>query len=148
MSSLCWRRGEANGKDVEAVVEVQPEAAGGNLLAEVAVRGGDDPQVHFAPLQRSHGAEFVFLKQAQQLHLHFEREIANLVEEGGAAVGQLHESALALDGAAESALGMAEKFAFHQGSDQRTAIDGHKLARRIGVVNGAGHHFLTRAAFP
>ena len=32
--------------------------------------------------------------------------------------------------------GMAEKLAFHQGTHQRTAIDGHKLASRIGVVKG------------
>ena len=37
------------------------------------------------------GAEFPLLEQAQQLDLHVERQIADLVEEGGAAVGQFDQ---------------------------------------------------------
>jgi hypothetical protein len=99
-------------------------------------------------LQGAYGAEFVLLDQAQQLHLHVERQIADLIEESRAAVGQFHQSAFALDGPAESTLDMAEELAFHQGSHQRTTVDRYKLSARIGVVDGAGDYLFARAAFP
>ena len=109
--------------------------------------GGDDAQIDLAPLQCAHRAELALLEQAQQLHLHFQRQVADFVEEGGAAVGQLDQALFVLDGAAESALDVAEQLAFHQGADQRAAVDGHELAARVGVVDGARHHLLAGAGF-
>ena len=49
-------------------------------------------------------AEFAFLHEAEQFHLHLEREVADFVEERRAAIGHLHQSLLVLDRAAERAL--------------------------------------------
>ena len=58
--------------------------------------------------------EPAFLEDAEQLGLHGQRNLADLVEEDGAAVGQL-EPALALaDGAGEGPFLVAEELAFQQ----------------------------------
>ena len=111
------------------------------------MRGGDDPQIHALPLQRANRAELLLLDETQQLDLHFERQVANLVEERGAAVGQLHQALLVFHGAAERPLDVAEQLALHERAHQRSAIDGHKLPARVGIVDGARHHFLPRSAF-
>ena len=88
----------------------------------------------------------LLLHQAQQLDLHLERQVADLVEEGRAAVGQFDQAPFVLRGAAERALDVAEQFALHERADQRAAVDGDELAARIGVVDGARDHFLAGAA--
>ena len=97
-------------------------------------------------MQSADGAELAFLDEAEQLDLHFEREIADFVEEGGAAVGQLDQSLLVLDGAAESTLDVAEQLAFHERAHQRAAVDGDELTARVGIVYGPRHHLFARAA--
>ena len=108
--------------------------------------GGHDAEIDLAPVQSADGAELAFLDEAEQLDLHFEREIADFVEEGSAAIGQLDQSLLVLDGAAESALDVAEQLAFHERADQRAAVDGDKLTARVGVVHGPRHHLFAGAA--
>ena len=55
ISSLRSRSGrQVDGEDVQPVEQVLAEAAGGDFGFQVAMRGGDDPQVHLAPLQRAH----------------------------------------------------------------------------------------------
>ena len=111
------------------------------------MRGRDHPDVHLVLLQRADRTELVLLQQTQQLHLHFERQIADLVEEGCAAIRYFDQAPLGFRRACEGAPGMPEQLAFDQRPDQRTAVDGHKFAGRIGVVDGARHHLLASAAF-
>ena len=90
----------------------------------------------------------MLLQQAEQLDLHFERQVADLVEESGAAVGQLNEALLGVTGAGECTSGVAKQLAFHERTDQRTTVDGNKVAGRAGVVDGARDNLLAGAAFP
>ena len=60
-----------------------------DLLLEIAVRRGDDAHVDLDRLAAADPLELALLQDAQQLDLHVQRELADLVEEQRAAVGQL-----------------------------------------------------------
>src|SRR5207253_1252384 len=83
----------------------------------------------------------------QQLDLELQGEIADFVEERSAAVGQVDQPPLRFACAGEGALDVAEQLALHQGSNQGSAIDGHKIPAGVAVVNGLGDHFFSHAGF-
>src|SRR5438093_5266090 len=85
---------QMDGDNVQAIEEVLTETAGGDLGLEIAMGGGNDADVRLAPKRRPYRAEFAFLNQAEQLHLHFQGQVADLVEEGRAAVGQFDQALL------------------------------------------------------
>src|SRR5579872_2781199 len=66
--------------DVEPVVEVLAEPSGRHLGHQIAIGGGDDPHVGLrgVPTDR---LVLAFLQDAEELHLHGGRELADLVEE-------------------------------------------------------------------
>ena len=140
------QRGQVDHEDVQAVEKVEPEPAVGHFGLDVAMGGGDDSQIDLPPVQRAHRAQFLLLDQPQQLDLHFERQIADFVEKGGAAVGHLHQALLVVHGSAEGALDVSEQLAFHERAHQRAAIDGNEAVARARIVNGAGHHLFPGAA--
>src|SRR5690606_16165202 len=88
----------------EAVEEVLAEPPGADLLLEVAVRGGDDAHVDLDRLDAAHALDLALLEHAQQLRLEIELELAELVEEDGAAVGELEDPLARRDRARERAL--------------------------------------------
>ena len=108
-----------------------------HLLRQVAVGGGDDAHVD---LDRALGADRVdlaFLQGAQQLDLHVQRQLADLVQEQGAAVGLLELAQVLVGGAGEAALLVAEQDGFDQVLRDGAAVDGDErlagaLARRRG----------------
>src|SRR5262249_37714832 len=140
------KRRQAHREDVQPEVEILPETRRGDLRLQVAMCRRDDPQIHLAPLSRAYRAKFLLLQQAKQLDLQFQRQIADLVEERRAAIGQFDQSLLILRRAAERTLHVPEQFALHQRADQRAAVDRDEPAARIGLVDAARNHFLARAA--
>ena len=120
--ALAQRRHHA-GDHVQAVEEVLAEAARRDLRLQVAVGGGDDPHVDLDGLLAADALELLLLQHAQQLELQAGRHVADLVEEQGAAVGQLEPAELALDGAGEGALLVAEQLGLEQRLGQRAAVD-------------------------
>ena len=74
--------------------------------------------------------ELALLQHAQQLGLHRRRDVADLVEEQRAAVGELEAAELALDGAGERALLVAEQLALEQRLGERAAVDLDERAAR------------------
>ena len=87
-------------------------------------------------------------KHAQQLGLHLQADVADLVEEQRAAVGQLEAADLVAVGAGERALDVAEQLAFQQARRQGGAVDlDERLAGpRAVVVDAPGQQFLAGAA--
>jgi hypothetical protein len=67
--------------DVETVEEVCAEAAGGDVLGEVAVGGGDDADVGLAVACGADAAEATLFEEAQELDLRLRGHLADLVEE-------------------------------------------------------------------
>ncbi|MNZ11188.1 hypothetical protein D3C78_280510 [compost metagenome] len=145
---LAQRR-HLDGEDVEAVVEILAEAAGLDHLFEVLVGGGDDAHVDVLGLVAADPLEGALLQHAQQLDLHLQRHVADLVEEQGAAVGQFEAPCPAGDGTGEGALLMAEELAFQQFRRDGAAVDRHerRFAALGMVVQVARHHFLAGAGF-
>src|SRR5207247_7786669 len=81
-------------RDGEAVEEVVAEAPALHLVVEVAPRRRDHPDVDAEAPVAADAAHLAPLDRAEQLRLERELEVADLVDEEGAAVGLL-EHALA-----------------------------------------------------
>ena len=128
---------QADGEHIEAVIQIQPEPSGGDLRLQIAMRSGDDPYIHLSPCCGSHGAHLPFLNQAEEFYLHIQRQIADFVEERRAFIGYLDKPLFRFGGICEGALDVPEQLALHEGAYQRAAIDGHKLAAGVSVVDGA-----------
>ena len=134
--------------DVEPVIEVLAEAAGGDLFGQAAVGGGDDPDVDRLGDAAADALDLAGLERAEQLDLGVERQLADLVEEDGRAVGILEAADMAVEGAGEGALLMAEQHQFDEILRDRAAIDDVKLllAARARGVDRLGDDLLARAA--
>ena len=143
---LAQRR-HAQAHHREAEEEIGAEAPFVDLARQVAVGGGDDAHVDGARRRGAERRDLAALDDAEQLGLQRQRQLADLVEEDGAAVGHLQQ-ALALGvGAGEGALGVAEELRLHELAEERAAVDddeGAVLARRL-VVDALGDLLLAGA---
>ena len=88
--------GQPDRERVDAVVEVLAEPAVADELVERPVGGRDQAEVHLDRLLAAEALEAPVFEHAQQLGLRDEREVADLVEEQRAAIGQLHAAGLAI----------------------------------------------------
>jgi hypothetical protein len=88
------------------------------------------------------------LQHAQELGLQLGLERGDLVQEQRAAVGQLEASQLALEGAGERALLVAEQLGLDQRVGDGGRVHGHErlVASRALPVDGAGDQLLAGAA--
>ena len=141
------QRRQLHRHDRQPVVEVLAEAPLLHPLLQLAVGGGDDAHVHRPLLvgaDRDHGA---VLEHPQQLGLGRQRHVADLVQEQGAAVGELELALLGGVGAGEGALDVAEELGLDQGLRQGGAIDGDEAPPRAfrEPVQGARHQLLAGA---
>ena len=117
MSSRISRRlGILQLDHVQPVVEVLPERAAFHFVAEVAVRRADDAHVDRLLARRADLAHLLLLDRAQQLHLHLQRQVGDLVEEERAAVRGLEEAVAVGERAGEGAFAVAEELGLHQRS--------------------------------
>ncbi len=94
------------------------------------MRCAEQPHLHRhlgGRADRAHGA---LLDRAQQLALHRQRQLADLVEQQGAAVRGLEEALAVLGGTGEGALAVAEELGLEQGLGDRTAVDRDEGLRR------------------
>ena len=139
------QRRHAHGHHVQPVVKIATECAALDFLRQIAIGGRHQPEIGAALRGGAHRAKLLLLKHPQQLDLHVQRQFADLVEEGRAAVGFLDQADFGDRGSREGALHVAEQLALHQRADQRRAIDGHERSGRIDVVDGARDDFLPRA---
>ena len=140
--------GSSIGIDVQPIVEVLAEAALGHLLGQVAVGGRDDAHVHPRRPLGADRVDLALLQRAQQLDLHVERQLADLVEEQDAAVRLLELAQVLVGGAGEAALLVAEQDGLDQVLRDGAAVDGdERLARAVrAAVHGARDQLLAGAA--
>src|SRR5262249_9313336 len=111
--SLAQRR-NADREDVQAIEEIAPERSLLDHGPQLPAGGGDDPDIGVPRPRAAEPFELALLQHPQQLRLNLERQIADLVEEQRAAVGELEASDLAGVGAGERALVVAEQLALEQ----------------------------------
>src|SRR5580692_8354610 len=100
-----------NRENVQAVEQIGAKAASLHGLLEVAVRGGDDANVHLNRATAAYRLKFAFLKDTQQLNLRLQRELSDFVQEDGAAIGQFEPTSPPLQSTRERTLHVAEEFA-------------------------------------
>src|SRR5690606_11752128 len=90
-----WRHRDLDG--IEPVVEIAPERAGRDGAAEWPVGGRDDADVELPHAVPADTLDGEVLDRTQQLRLGCRREVGNLIEEQGAAVGRLELPPAAAD---------------------------------------------------
>src|SRR6185295_14845098 len=100
------------------------EIAAADLFLEVPVRRGDDADVDLLRLAVPDADDHPLLQRAEQLDLEVQRELADLVEEEGALVGDLELARAAHDRAGERALHVPEELALDQVLRDGAAVDG------------------------
>ena len=134
--------------DVQAIEEVLPEGPLVDHPLQIAVGGGDQPDVR---LDRARGAdplELPLLQDAQQQSLERQRNLAHLVEEQGAPLGRLDLADLAFDRSRESPSLVAEERALEERLGERGAVDRHErlAGPQAAAVEGARGELLAGAA--
>src|SRR5437773_12237772 len=103
------QRGHFEWKDVQAVKQIFPESSFLDLLAQIAVRGGNDPHIHLDDSFSTEPLDLSLLNHAQKIRLHGERKLTDFVREDRAAIPLFEQSLLLGDSARESALFIAEQ---------------------------------------
>ncbi|KAG0953689.1 hypothetical protein G6F31_013370 [Rhizopus arrhizus] len=103
---------------------------------KVGIGRTDHAHLDLALAVGAQALETAGFQHAQQLHLPAQRQVADLVEEQGAAVGRFELALACLVGAGVGTGLGAEQFCFDQFRWQRTAVDGDERAlgrQRIGL---------------
>jgi hypothetical protein len=129
---------------VDAVVQVLAEAARGRGFLQVVAGGGQHARVDGAwclGTGRPHG---VLLQRPQQFLLQPRRQLADLVEQGGTAIGVFECALVFLAGGRAG----AEQLDVQLLLGHARAADHHERSRaaRAGLVQGARQQFLAGAA--
>ena len=121
--------GQLHPDDVQPEVQIGAELTVLDHPLEVAVGGGDDADVDGDGVIRADRGDGLFLQDAQELGLRRQRQVADLVEEQGAAVGGGDVPGARREGAGERPLGVAEEL----GLDERLR-DGGAIQRAEGPI--------------
>ena len=140
--------GHGQGDDVEAVEEVLAEFALGDGGLEVVIGGGDDADIGLAGAGLADALVLALLEEAEEAGLDFEGEIADLIEEEGAAIRGGDFAPGIGERAGEGALDVAEEFALEKLAGKAGATDGDEGVAAAGalLMDGAGHDALAGAA--
>src|SRR5690606_33722554 len=107
LAALAQRR-QLDGHDREPEVQILAELALTDHLPEIAVGGRDHPDVDLADLALADPLDLATIEHPQQLGLEIEGQLADLVQEQGAAVGLLERARAIADRPGERALAVAE----------------------------------------
>ena len=148
VASPVAQRRQVDGKDVEAVEEVGAEPSGGEILFEVPVRRGDDPDIDLDHPGGTEGLELLLLEDAQQLDLRRGGELSHLVEEDRPPVRLLEPSAPLVEGAGKGPPFVAEEFAFDQGVRNGRAVDLDEGSLEAGAVSDGSPGRSAPCPFP
>ena len=135
------QRRDVDGEDVQPVIQVLPELLRLDELFQVPVGGGNHAHIRRNGERAAHALELALLQDPEELDLHGPRQVSNLVQEKGAALGKLEPAFPRCNGARESALLMTEQLALDHPFGQRGAVHLHERPGRapVGVMDGVGH---------
>jgi hypothetical protein len=111
---------------LEAVEQILPARALGHRLIEIAVGGRDHPRFRGHGARAAHPLERALLQEAEDLGLHGERHVADLVQEEGALLGQLEAAGTGPHRAGDGAPLVAEQLRLEKALRDRRAVDRHE----------------------
>ena len=134
---------------VQPVVEVFAKSALGEARLEVAVRRGDEATVDGDRLDAADPFELLLLQCAEQLHLHADRNLRDLIQEQRATMRKLEAPGLARHRAGERASLVSEELAFEQVRRDGGTVDADERPVLAGVIlmQSPGDQFFARPAF-
>ena len=139
-----------DGKDVQPVEQILPKTTFLDLLQQISVGGGNDPDVNFDGPDAPDPFKLMVLQDVEELDLHIPGEIADFIQENGAGMGKFEAARFGDHGAREGPLFVTEQFTLNQMLRDRPAVD---LNERI-ILPGAvavysvGDQFLPGPCFP
>ena len=121
---------------------------GGDLLSQVAIRRGDEPDVDASRDVLADTAHFAFLERAQHLGLRARRQLADFVEEERPEMRFLEHPGAFGEGAGERAAAVAEELRVDEIVGKRRTVDCGKrpVAAETAAVKGACDQLLARPA--
>ncbi len=131
----------------DAIVEVLAKRPFPHRPTQILVAGRDQPDVGARGFAVSHLDEFPCLDGPQQLGLQGQADLADLVDEQCARVGQREEARPVLHGPREAAPNVAEEMAFDQRLGNGRAVQRHErpIRARALHVNGPSDKLFARA---
>src|SRR6266481_10131744 len=131
------QRWHFNREDAQAVIEIFPKPPVENHVSQIVIGGSNHAHVGAAGPVVADWLEFAFLENAQQFGLRLGREIADLVEEQSAAVGELKASHSILQRSAEGSLDVSKELALKQFARNGGAVhlDQRTRASRTSLVD-------------
>ncbi len=115
--------GGVDREDAQAVVEIASKLPLDHRLFQIPVGGGQDTHVHLEGGVVTDALQIPVLQHPQQLGLQRQGELADLVQEQGALVGQLELARPVVNGAGEGPLHVAEQLALRHRFRQGGAVE-------------------------
>src|SRR5688572_7801500 len=107
------QRRNADGKYAEPVIQIAAKRSKTDHFFKIAVRGSDESCVDPAGASTTEALELTLLHGAKQLWLHFERQLADLVEEQRTLMRELEAPRLRGDRPGKRSFLVAKQFAFN-----------------------------------
>ena len=148
LATISQRR-DANANDVEAIEQILAEALIANHLFDVRVGGGHDAHVYLHGPRLADRLNLTVLEEPQQLGLNVRFELADLVQEQGAAVGALNHPGRVLARAGERSAAVTEELRVDDLAAGPGAVVGDEQTPGTAgtVVDDARDDFLAGAGF-
>src|SRR5215470_3008847 len=131
------QRRQLDGKYRQAIVEIATETTGFALLFEIVIGCCDHTHVELPFMILADALDLLLLQRAQQLALELEGDLAHLIEEERALVGQLEPPDPVPDRSREGTLHVTEELALEQLARNRSAVDRDQgtIATRTQLMN-------------
>ena len=147
-SSLPQRR-QYQRKNIHPVKQILTEFLLAHPGFEIVMRRYHHPHIHAYRLIATNAFHFCFFQHPQQLRLHGQRHVANLIQKNCAVIGLLELSNMPSRCAGERSFLVPEKFRLNQLGRNRRAIQGHKRTprARTAFVNRSRHQLFSCARF-
>jgi len=143
------RQGQLEGAQAEEQIGAEKLLL--DHVGQIRVGGGNDFDVHVDEPVAAQAHELLLFHHPEQGSLEVQLEVADFVQEDGAAVGQLKLADVAVFlGPGEGAAVVAEELAGDELPGKGAAVHGDEglVLPPAGVVDGLGEHVLAHAAFP
>ena len=137
-----------NGEHVEPEKEVAAEVPLRHSLRQLPVRSGNNAHIDPPRPRTPDWFELAFLQDPQKLHLQWQGQLADLVEEDRPSIRERKASLTPLGCSGEGSLLVPKELTLNESLRQGSAIDLYKraLSPGAGSVQSARHEFLARTS--